>query len=116
MNDDTNSAATDKWVLLDSQTPPEELTYITYGDTIITNALGLKDNVKFLVASHESDESISISAHANGVVFKQNKDFSLSDVSLIKSIAHKGSLTNLEVKFAVSKNSGKTWQTYAPGG
>lgn len=116
LNGDTNSAATDKWILLDNQNAPEELTYITYGDTIITNSLGLKNNVKFLVASHESEESVAISGHANGVVFKQNKDFSLSDVSLIKSITHKGNLTNLEVKFAVSKNSGKTWQTYAPGG
>ena len=116
LNEDTNPTATGKWILLNDQNPPEELTYITYGDTIITNAIGLKNNVKFLVASHESDEAISISAHANGTIFKQNKDFSLSDVSLIKSIAHKGNLTNLEVKFAVSKDSGKTWQTYAPGG
>lgn len=69
-----------------------------------------------MVASRKSEESIVISGHANGVVFKQTKDFSLSDVSLIKSITHKGNLTNLEVKFAISKNSGKTWQTYAPGG
>ena len=89
---------------------------MTYGDTIITTDLGLQENVRFLIASDESKESVSISAYANGAIVKQNKDISLSDISSIKSINATTNLTNLDVCFAISKNSGLTWQTYAPGG
>lgn len=111
-----NASATKMWELLPDQKTPEELTYMTYGDTIITTDLGLQKNVQFLIASDEPEEKIAISAHANGVVVKQNKDISLSDISLIKQINSKVNLSNLDVRFAVSKNSGLTWQTYAPGG
>lgn len=89
---------------------------MTYGDTIITTDLGLQENVRFLIASDESEEGISISAHANGTIVKQNKDISLSDISSIKSVNATTNLANLDVCFAISKNSGLTWQTYAPGG
>lgn len=111
-----NAAATEMWELLPDQKLPEELTYMTYGDTIITTDLGLQKNAKFLIASDEPEEKVIISAHANGTVVKQNKDVSLSDISLIKDVSSITNLTNLDVRFAISKNSGLSWQTYTPGG
>lgn len=65
--------------------------------------------------SKESQESINISANINKVIIKQKDDISISDVSEIKTMEVTADLTDLDIKFAVSKNSGKTWQTYNSG-
>lgn len=111
----SNSSATNQWKLIDSQDIPDEDTYKEYGNTIINNRIGLLDNVKFLVMSKESKESINISGYVNGALIEQNQDVSISDISLIKSITSTHNVENLDVRFAMSKDSGKTWQTYNAG-
>lgn len=111
----TRPTFTNQWQLLTSQVVPDEITYLHYGNTVINNRIGLQDNVKFLVASKEAEENINISGNANGILVEQNDDVSISDVSLIKTITAITNLDNLDVRFAISKNSGKTWQTYNTG-
>lgn len=111
----TKSSFTNQWVLLTNQVIPDELTYKDYGNTIINNRVGLLDNATFLVMSKESEETVNISGHINGLLVKQDSDNSISDISLIKSITATCDLDNLDVRFAMSKNSGKTWQTYSAG-
>lgn len=106
---------TNQWQLITTQTIPDETTYLHYGNTVINNKIGLQDNVKFLVMSKEPDEKITISGNANGILVEQKNDVSISDVSLIKTITAITNLDNLDVRFAISKNSGKTWQTYSVG-
>lgn len=107
---------TNQWQLIANQSTPDEDTYKDYGNTIINNKIGLLDNVRFLVMSKEPEESINVSGNINGTVIKQNQDISISDISLIKSITAICDLENLNIKFAISKNNGKTWQTYSSGG
>lgn len=111
----TKTTFTNQWQLITDQTTPSESTYLNYGNTIINNRTGLLDNVKFLVMSKEPEESISISGSANGILIEQKNDVSISDVSLIKTITATTNLDNLDVRFAISKDSGKTWQTYDTG-
>ena len=106
---------TNQWKLIDNQSVPEEITYKDYGNTIITNRIGLLDDARFLVMSKEAKESINISGHINGAIIEQIQDVSISDISLIKSITSTHNLDNLDVRFAMSKDSGKTWQTYNAG-
>lgn len=106
---------TNQWKLIDSQNVPEEITYKDYGNTIITNRIGLLDDARFLVMSKEAKESINISGHVNGAIIEQIQDVSISDISLIKSITSTHNVDNLDVRFAMSKDSGKTWQTYNAG-
>lgn len=90
--------------------------YADYGNTFITNRDGLLDRVRFLIMSKEAKENIEISGHINGALIEQNFDSSISDISLIKSITSTDNVENLDVRFAMSKDSGKTWQTYDAGG
>lgn len=109
---------TNQWELIPNVTTEADLTediYKDYGNTLIINSNGLKDNSKFLVMSKEPDESITVSGNVNKAIIEQIKDVSISDVSELKSVTATTNLTNLNVKFAVSKNSGKTWQTYSAG-
>lgn len=107
-----NSNATDQWELIPDQTDPDDEDYINYGGTIITNVDGLQNNVKFLVSSIEPQENISVSGNVNGTIVELVKDFSMSDVSELKSITAVTNLENVDVKFAISKDYGKTYQTY----
>lgn len=65
--------------------------------------------------SKEAQEKINISANINKAVVKQKNDISISDVSELKTMEVTADLADLDIKFAVSKNSGKTWQTYNSG-
>lgn len=109
------SSFTNQWQLISNQNTPEESTYKDYGNTIITNKDGLLDNAIFYVMSKEPEETISISGFINSALIEQIKDFSISDVSLIKTLTATYNTDNLDIKFAISKNSGKTWQTYNSG-
>lgn len=114
----TNTSFTDKWETIPNVTTEADLTediYKQYGNTIITNKDGLQDNTKFLVMSKEAQEKINISANINKAVVEQKNDISISDVSELKTMEVVADLTDLDIKFAVSKNSGKTWQTYNSG-
>lgn len=111
----TRSTFTNQWQLMTNQTTPQETDYKDYGNIIINNIIGLQNNTKFLVMSKEPQETLTISGNINGAIVEQKNDVSISDVSLIKTITATTNLTNLDVKFAISKNSGKTWQTYNMG-
>lgn len=106
---------TDKWQLIGSQSMPDEDTYKDYGNVVINNRIGLLDDARFLVMSKEPKETISISGYVNGALLEQVQDVSISDISLIKSITSTHNVENLDVKFAMSKDNGKTWQTYSFG-
>ncbi len=111
----TRPSFTNQWELLPTQIAPDEDTYKNYGQSIIYNRNGLLDDTRFLVMSKESKEAINISGHVNGAIIEQIKDVSLSDVSLIKSIVSVHNVDNLDVRFAISKDYGATWQTYSAG-
>lgn len=114
----TNPVFTNQWKLIPGVTTEADLTehiYAQYGLPIITNKDGLQDEVKFLVASPDPDEVISIGGNINQVVIEQIKDMSISDVSELLSVTSTDNLSGLDIRFAVSKNSGKTWQTYSMG-
>lgn len=113
----TRPIFSNQWQLINPQpqTDPNEDVYKDYGNTIINNSIGLLNNSRFLVMSKEPKEAISISGHINGAIIEQTKDVSISDVSLIKSITATCDLENLDVRFAMSKDNGKTWQTYNTG-
>lgn len=112
----TNLGATNEWKLLPHpQTVPIYDDYYRYGDTIITNRTGLQDNVRFLVSSGEPEENISIDALVNRTLVKMNQDVTMADISVLQSISAVTSLANATVKFAASKDYGKTWQTYNGG-
>lgn len=109
------STFTNQWQLINTQTIPDESIYKDYGNTVINNRIGLLDDVRFLIMSKEPKESISISGYVNASLVEQSRDVSISDISLIKSITATYNLDNLDIRFAMSKNSGKTWQTYNSG-
>ena len=111
----TNATYSNEWELLSDQSVPVQTTYDTYGKTVITNSTGLKDKVKFLVSSTEPDNSILITGNVNGAIVQQVKDFNTSDVSVLKSFEALGNLDGTITNFAVSKDSGTTWQTYKGG-
>lgn len=113
----TNDTFTNEWKLIPSDVPlpPDEEVYKNYGKTFINNRIGLLDNAKFLVMSKEAKEVINISGNINGALIEQIQDSSISDVSLIKSITSTHNTDNLDIRFAISKDSGKTYQTYDAG-
>lgn len=111
----TNTTYSNEWELLPDQSVPVQATYDTYGKTIITSSTGLKDKVKFLVSSAEPDEYILIDGNVNGAIIQQVKDFNTSDVSVLKSFEALGNLDGTITNFAVSKDSGTSWQTYRWG-
>lgn len=111
----TNTTYTNEWELLPTQTEPDQNTYDTYGNKVITNTTGLQNKVKFLISSAIPNEKILISGNVNGAIIQQTKDFNTSDVSVIKSFTTEGNLDGTITKFAVSKDSGNTWQTYSGG-
>lgn len=111
----SNETFTDTWELLDNQDTPDETTFETFGKTIINNATGLQDNVKFLISSMEPEETISIDGYVNGAIVELTEDAITSDVSAYKSFTLDANLSNVDVRFAVSKDFGKTYQTYASG-
>ena len=113
----SNPSATNEWLLIPSTAalPPDEDTYKEYVRCIITDRIGLLDNTRFLVMSKEAKENINISGNINATLVEQNHDVSISDISLIKSITSTHNTDNLDIRFAMSKDSGKTWQTYNTG-
>lgn len=111
----SNTTYSDTWELLPDQSAPVQATYDTYGKTVITSSTGLKDKVKFLVSSTEPDESILITGNVNGAIIQLVKDFNTSDVSVLKSFEALGNLDGTITNFAVSKDSGLSWQTYKSG-
>lgn len=106
---------TEEWELLPSQDTPTDAIFSMYGARVITNATGLQDKVRFLVSSKDPDEVISLDANVAGTVVKLTNDASLADVSVLSSITAVTNLTGTLTKFAVSKDLGKTWQTYSSG-
>lgn len=111
----TNTTYSNEWELIPDQSVPVQATYDTYGKAIITSSTGLKDKVKFLVSSAEPDEYILIDGNVNGAIIQQAKDFNTSDVSVLKSFEALGNLDGTITNFAVSKDSGTSWQTYRGG-
>lgn len=67
------------------------------------------------VDSSNPNQTLNVSGNVNGAIIKQTKTVSMSDISLIKSMTFVGNLNNLDVRFAVSKDQGATWQTYNQG-
>ena len=124
----SNPSATDEWepvpdsitndngdtIHLIDATGPSELAYQLFGNTTITDKTGLKDDVKFLICSTEADESLAISGNLNKVLIEQRDDISLSDVSVITGTSATYDVTNLDIRFAMSRDHGKTWYTYDP--
>ena len=106
---------TNQWQLIPIQNEPDESIYKEYGNIIINNRIGLLDDARLLIMSKEPKESINISGHVNGTLVEQIQDVSISDISLIKSITSTHNVENLDVRFAMSKDNGKTWQTYNYG-
>ncbi len=102
---------TNQWQLIPIQNEPDESIYKEYGNIIINNRIGLLDDARLLIMSKEPKESINISGHVNGTLVEQIQDVSISDISLIKSITSTHNVENLDVRFAMSKDNGKTWQT-----
>lgn len=120
LNGTINPSASDEWKLIPNQNqlsePLSDDIYENYGNTIITNTVGLDSGkVRFLIKSENPSENISISGNANGTIVEMVKDCSLADISVMKSMTALTNLSNVSVKFAVSKNYGKTWQTYNGG-
>ena len=111
----TNDSATDKWELLTDQTEPTQEVYNTYGNKVITNTDGLQNIVRFLVSSSTQEDKLDIVGKVSKTVIEMTKDCNTSDIDTISSILFTGDLTNVDVKFAVSKDSGTTWQTYKSG-
>ena len=111
----TNTGFTNTWELLADQTNPTEDTFKKYGKTIITNSNGLQNNVTFLVSSMEPNETIYVQGNINGAIVKMNNDINLYTVEKIKSIQETVDLTNADVRFAISKDNGTTWQTFNSG-
>ena len=111
----TNSTFTNEWELLPSQEEPTQETYDTYGKTIITNINGLQDKTKFLISSKKPEENIFIQGNVNGTIIKMANDYNISEISDIKSTDLIANLNNVIVNFAISKDSGTTWQTYNNG-
>lgn len=107
--------ASNEWELLTDQTKPTDATYVRYGNCIITNTVGLKDQARFLISSTEPQESISIDGLIAHEIVELIKDVSLADISTYKSITATTNLTGVSMKFAVSKDYGATWQTYNSG-
>lgn len=115
LDDTTNASATNKWELLSNQNVPTQAIYDVYGDKVITNTDGLQNNVRFLVSALSQDEELSIAGQVSKTVVEMTKDCNTSDVDIISNISFIGDLANADVKFAVSKDSGDTWQTYRSG-
>ena len=115
LDDTTNSSATNKWELLSNQNVPTQDIYDAYGDKVITSADGLQNNVRFLVSAIVQDEELDIVGQVSKTVVEMTKDCNTSDVDTISNISFTGDLTNVDVRFAVSKDSGTTWQTYRSG-
>lgn len=110
-----NDSFTNSWELLQDQNKPNEETFETYGKTVISNITGLQDNVRFLVSAKSSSETISVDGNVNGAVVELIDDANMADVSTITSITLDSNLTNLDIRFAISKDFGKTYQTYSSG-
>lgn len=114
----TRDDFTNQWQLIPDITiaaQVDEDTYKEYGNTIIYNRDGLKDNVKFYISSTEPEEAINISGHVNGAIVEMIEDFSQADVSEIHSVTMSGNWSNIDIRLAFSKDYGKTWQTYSMG-
>lgn len=105
-------SATNTWLPLPDDVILGEQAYKDYGKFVITNRTGLKDDAKFLVMSPEESTDIAIRGNVNQAMVKQTSDANLGDTSLIKSVTYTGNLSGTIIKFAISKNSGKTWQTF----
>lgn len=115
LDNTTNSSATNRWELLSNQNIPTQDIYNAYGDKVITSADGLQNNVRFLVSAIAQDEELDIVGQVSKTVVEMTKDCNTSDVDTISNISFTGDLTNVDVRFAVSKDSGTTWQTYRSG-
>lgn len=115
-NPEENHVYTNTWKLLQNQDLPEENTYLKYGfNGDIISSEGLLDNVKFLVMSPESEESINILGNVKNTIVIQKDCISTSDIKEFKEMVVTSSLNNVDIRFAVSKNQGATWQTYNTG-
>lgn len=113
--DDNLDNFSNEWKLLTTQTAPTDSIFSEFGAAAITGITGLKNNVRFLVSSPEENENLIILGSVAGTVIKMKNDASLADVSELTSIALESNSSNLIIKFAVSKDYGKTWQTYISG-
>ena len=111
----TNSTFTNEWELLPLQNEPTQEMYNTYGKTIITNTKGLQNKTRFLISSKKSEENIFIQGNVNGTIIKMANDYNISEISNIKSTDLISNLNNVIINFAISKDSGTTWQTYNNG-
>ena len=109
-----NDTGNDTWELLPNQSIPTQDIYETYGKYIITSSNGLQDKVRFLVSSINEDDTIDISGKVNKTIV-ETKDTNTSDIDTIKSTTFTGNTAGATIKFAVSKDSGATWQTYSNG-
>lgn len=111
------SSASNTWKLLpNSDNKPTDDIFTLYGTRLITNIDGLvNNNVEILVSSSNPEEVILIDGKVANTIVKMKNDANLADISSFKSITFTNNLTGTTIKFAVSKDYGKTWQTYESG-
>lgn len=110
---DSNPNGTNQWELLPEGTELSVETYQEYGRFSILNKNGLDDGpVEFLCMAPEETSEIVISGKINKSTILQTTDANLADVSLIKSVTAVADTNMASTVFAVSKNSGRTWQTF----
>lgn len=115
IDDTQNEDATNEWKLLDDQSDPTKDVYEQYGNKVITSTTGLQDNVKFLVKSTEQKDDLTIIGKISKAIVKQKIDKKILNIKTLKRVYETANLDGYNVKFAVSKDKGKTWQTYKQG-
>lgn len=108
-----NPDGTDTWELLPDDVVLGEEAFLEYAKYIPTNKTGLLDEeAKILCMSEDEEASISIDGKINKAIVKQTIDTIVSDIGLITAVAATFNSLNADIQFAISKNSGKTWQSY----
>lgn len=103
------------WELLPTQTAPVDTTYAMYGSRVITNVTGLKSPVRFLVSSVNPTEVLTINGQLAGTTVIMKEDANMADVSTLQNMTVNGTFSKYNVKFAVSRDKGSSWQTYNSG-
>lgn len=115
--EDENNPPNNTWELIPNLTgEPQPDTYTQYGKYEITSFNGLEQNSTLLMMHKNANDKINIDAYVNSTILKQTKPISVSDVSEFLSLESNSSGIGVDIRFALSKDQGLTWQTYQIGG
>lgn len=108
-----NPNPTNQWELLPEGVTLDEVCYRSYGNYSATNIDGLLlEKVKVLCMSEDPDAEVTIDGKVNKSIIQQKDDMIVSDYALITKLEASFDPNIASVKFAISKNSGKTWQSF----